>query len=65
MNSLPPCDDGEVQRIARDLSAKYGRDAVAFAKSRAERASEIGDELAHGIWEKVLHAVTGLTPHHL
>jgi len=57
------CDDGEVSRIAQDLATKYGYDAVALAKARSERAREIGDELAHGIWEKVLAAVTTLKTH--
>ncbi len=57
------CDNGEVQRIARDLSAKYGHDALGLARSRAERAIEVGDELAYGIWEKVLSAMHGLKPY--
>jgi hypothetical protein len=64
MAETPSCDDGEVSRIARDLSAKYGPDAIAFATSRAERAAEIGDQLACDIWQKVLRTVSGLTPHH-
>jgi len=57
------CDDGEVSRIARDLTAKYGYDAVDFARARVERATEIGDELAQGIWEKVLTAVNAVKAH--
>lgn len=57
------CDDGEVSRIAQDLATKYGYDAIAFAKARAERANEIGDQVAHDIWEKVLAAVSTLKAH--
>ncbi len=48
------CDESEVLRIAEELAAKYGRDAVAFATARAARANAIGDALAHGIWTRVL-----------
>ena len=57
------CDDGEVSRIAQDLATKYGYDAVAFAQARAARASEIGDQVARDIWEKVLAAVSTLKTH--
>ncbi len=56
-------DDSEVQRIAHDLSVKYGYDALNLAQSRAERANEIGDELALAIWEKVLAAMNTLKVH--
>jgi hypothetical protein len=58
--SPAPYDDGEVQRIAHELSLKYGFEAVSLAQSRAERAQEIGDEIALAIWEKVLAAMTPL-----
>ena len=57
-------NDGEVLRIAKDLSAKYGSDAVAFVKSRADRASEVGDELACDIWKQVLAVMNAFTAHH-
>lgn len=57
------CDSTEVQRIARDLSAKYGHDALTLAQSRSERAVEIGDDLAYGIWQKVLSAMNGMKPY--
>ena len=63
MTNHTPYDDGEVSRIAQDLATKYGYDAVALAKARAERAREIGDELAHDIWESVVAAVTALKTH--
>ena len=53
-------DDGEVQRIAHELSLKYGFEAVSLAQSRAERAQEVGDEVALAIWEKVLAAMKPL-----
>lgn len=57
------CDESEVTRIAQDLSAKYGYDAVDFAQARVKRATEIGDDLAQGIWEKVLAAVSAVKAH--
>jgi hypothetical protein len=48
-------DDNEVRRIAVDLAAKYGRDAIAFVISRAARAAEIGDDIAYAIWDNILH----------
>jgi hypothetical protein len=57
------CDDGEVSRIAQDLATKYGYDAVGFAQARAARARDIGDQVAHDIWEKVLAAVNALKTH--
>ena len=48
-------DDHEVRRIAGDLAAKYGRDAIAFVIARAERAAEIGDDIAYAIWDNILH----------
>ena len=65
MADTPSFDDGEVARIARELSAKYGRDAIAFAQGRVERAAEIGDAFATDIWQKVLRSISGITPHHL
>ena len=54
-------DDGEVQRIAHELSLKYGFEAMSLAQSRAERAQQIGDEIALAIWEKVLAAMSSLS----
>ena len=65
---MPPdtsiCDDGEVLRIAQDLSAKYGSDAIAYVKNRADRANEVGDELARDIWKQVLAVLNAFTAHH-
>jgi hypothetical protein len=49
-------DDTEAQRIAADLAAKYGREALAFVTRRANRAAEIGDDIAFAIWNEVLGA---------
>jgi fumarylacetoacetate (FAA) hydrolase family protein len=53
-------DDGEARRIAEDLAGKYGSDALSFITARAERAVEIGDEIAQAIWHKVLTAASEL-----
>ncbi len=46
-------DDNEARRIAEDMAAKYGGDALAHVKARTERAIEIGDDLAQASWRKV------------
>jgi hypothetical protein len=53
-------DDREARRIAEDLTGKYGGDAFDYVLARAERAVEIGDEIAHAIWRKVLAATAEL-----
>ena len=53
-------DDGEARRIAEDLAGKYGGDAIDYVLARAERAMEIGDEIAQSIWRKVLSATAEL-----
>ena len=53
-------DDSEAGRIAADLTGKYGSDALAYVTSRAERAVEIGDEIAQAIWRQVLAATADL-----
>lgn len=50
----------ETARIAENLAAKYGRSAVDFATARAQRANEVGDELAHAAWHAVLDATSEL-----
>ena len=47
-------DDEEAERIAEELAAKYGSDALDYVRSRAERAHSVGDELAFGAWQSVL-----------
>jgi len=50
----------EAERIAEDLAAKYGDDAISFVRARADRAQEVGDELAYGAWQAVLGATESL-----
>jgi hypothetical protein len=42
--------------IARALTEKYGAAALAFARGRAARAVEVGDELALDAWRSVIKA---------
>ena len=58
MTSLLEVDEAE--RIAEDLAAKYGEDAISFVRARADRAQEVGDELAFGAWQTVLDAARTL-----
>ena len=51
-------DDSEARRIAADLTGKYGRDALDYVAARAERAGEIGDDIAQAIWQRVLAAAS-------
>lgn len=53
-------EDDEAERIAGELAAKYGHDAIEFVLSRAERAKEVGDELAYAAWQSVLEATETL-----
>ena len=53
-------DDNEARRIAEDLTGKYGSDALAYVAARAERATQIGDEIAQAIWQKVMAATSEL-----
>jgi hypothetical protein len=53
-------DDREARRIAEDLMGKYDGDALDYVRGRAERAMEIGDEIAQAIWRKVLAATAEL-----
>ena len=53
-------DDDEAERIAGELTAKYGDDALEFVRSRAERAKEVGDELAYAAWQAVRGAMEAL-----
>ena len=49
-------DKGEARRIAEDLVGKYGAGAIDHILARAERAIEIGDDVAQAIWRRVLAA---------
>jgi hypothetical protein len=53
-------EDEEANRIAAELAAKYGNDALEFVRSRAERAQSVGEELAYGAWQSVLDATEAL-----
>ena len=46
----------EARRIAEDLIGKYGADAIDHILARAERAVDVGDEIAQAIWRRVLAA---------
>ncbi|HZB91968.1 MAG TPA: hypothetical protein VE397_11030 [Stellaceae bacterium] len=50
----------DAAQIARQLTEKYGVDALALAEARAERASEIGDMLALEAWQAVIAATQRL-----
>jgi hypothetical protein len=54
------CDAGEAERIAEDLIGKYGTGAIDYVLARAERAVDIGDEIAQAIWRRVLTATAEL-----
>jgi hypothetical protein len=53
-------DAEEAARIAEELIEKYGNEALDFVNSRAERASEVGDDLAYAAWQNVLDATQTL-----
>jgi hypothetical protein len=53
-------DTSEARRIAEDLIGKYGVDAIDHVLARAERAVEIGDDIAQAIWRRVLTATSEL-----
>jgi hypothetical protein len=46
----------EADRIAGELADKYGAEAIAYVRARAERAHAVGDDLALGAWRSVLEA---------
>lgn len=47
-------------QIARNLTEKYGPAAIAFARERAARAVEVGDDLAADAWQSVIEATRTL-----
>ena len=53
-------DTSEARRIAEDLIGKYGVDAIDHVLARAERAVEIGNDIAQAIWRRVLTATSEL-----
>jgi hypothetical protein len=50
----------DAARIARGLTEKYGVDALSFAQDRAQRAIEVGDDLALDAWRAVIKATQAL-----
>ncbi len=50
----------DAARIARGLTEKYGVDALSFAQDRAQRAVEVGDDLALDAWRAVIAATRAL-----
>ena len=49
-------DTAEARRIAEDLIGKYGPGAIDHVLARAERAVDIGDDVAQAIWRRILAA---------
>jgi hypothetical protein len=47
-------------QMAQALTAKYGRDALAFARERAARALDVGDDIAYDTWRLVIEATQRL-----
>ncbi len=50
----------DAAQIARSLIEKYGADALTLAQDRAQRAVDIGDELALDAWQVVIAAIRAL-----
>ncbi len=50
----------DAYQIARNLTRKYGPAALAFARDRAARAVEVGEDLALDAWESVIEATRTL-----
>ena len=50
----------DTEQIARQLTEKYGWDALPFARDRAARALEVGDQLALDAWRSVIAATQSL-----
>jgi hypothetical protein len=53
----------DAAQFARTLTEKYGADALAFARERAARAIDVGDELAFEAWRLVIQATQNLLRH--
>lgn len=50
----------DAHQIARNLTEKYGSAALSFARERAARALEVGDDLALDAWQSVIEATRTL-----
>jgi hypothetical protein len=58
--SSPVLEAPDAVQIARNLTEKYGPAAIDFARERAARAVEVGDELAADAWQSVIEATRTL-----
>ena len=58
--SSPMLEAPDAAQIARNLTEKYGPAAIAFARERAARAVEVGDDLAADAWQSVIEATRTL-----
>lgn len=61
--TMPLLNEEEAYRIAEELAAKYGADALAFARDRAACAVEVGDDLAYDAWQSIIAAARTLLEH--
>jgi hypothetical protein len=60
LRSPPIRQAPDAAEIARTLTDKYGVAALSFARGRAARAVEVGDELALEAWRSVIEATKAL-----
>jgi hypothetical protein len=58
--SSPVLEAPDAAQIARNLTEKYGPAAITFARERAARAVEVGDDLAADAWQSVIEATRTL-----
>lgn len=58
--STPMLEAPDAIQIAHTLIEKYGATAIAFARDRAARAIEVGDDIAAQSWESVIEATRTL-----
>jgi len=49
-------DDLLVEQVAREMLDLYGADALPVLRERADRAEEVGDELAAKAWRDIADA---------
>jgi hypothetical protein len=58
--SYPMFEGPDPLQMARALTEKYGRDALAFARERSARALAVGDDIALDAWRLVIEATQRL-----
>jgi hypothetical protein len=58
--SSPMLEAPDAIQIAHTLTEKYGAAAIAFARDRAARAVEVGDDIAADAWQSVIEAARTL-----